>query len=96
MEAAPLFFCLFIECQRITNHNPRKPTCQLPCFFMRLGRRTFLQHHNIQRFTKITACQLVLKFSGKVKNRFRDHLICISNIKYFSGTIAFACRILKK
>ena len=60
-ETAPSFFCLLAKYQAITRLCPRKPPCQLPCFFMRLGRDASSQLIDTPLFSQKPGCQLVQK-----------------------------------
>ena len=52
---------LFSDYQTITRNIEDEKSCQVPCFFMRLGRGSFLQSIDYLSVREKLACQLVQK-----------------------------------
>ncbi len=65
MEPGPAFSALPANYQPVTTIHHKKQSCQVPCFFMRLGMDTFSQFTDTLPFSQIPSCQLVQKSSTR-------------------------------
>ena len=61
MRQALLNISLFSDYQTITRIIEDEKSCQVPCFFMRLGMGSFSQSIDYLSFRENKACQLVQK-----------------------------------